>query len=457
MTAKIRKNKCDDASGHIMTTIKDKLISVFTDTYTPDSIDMVNRTFNGSPFSNKKIPGKNAGWVTYSSSPVIMISSFFGLPNRCAPGTKPSWLTIAKNLIGWQDNKSLPRSIFNALLSPLALTWNLAAAIFKTAVNTAKLATEFLPSLLLTFLTHQNNDESQHDKDLRLKPAILKTLEATAHILLFAGKALTSPINNIRRAWKLGTVLAGKSVSGKILGGSLALLSAGITIVAYSFALPLVISVVGPAIISKMSVSLGQFAAPAMNVLSAAVSWIGSQVVMPVFGQVFVSLGMSVSPVIAGAVTLGTFGLTSLGTALDRLISPFKEWWSHSAKRVVNKATTIAAQPSISAYASPQPMRLIPTHSTLRNQLPRHHVTHTTSTLASRGIDRIKEKPAETIAYPFETESFIGSRAAFFSTNSSLSTPNAVEADNKMTNANHSTDPNVSRQTTIGFKVTNWG
>lgn len=409
-----------------MAKFKDKLLLVFTAVYTPDSLDLIEKKFNDMPVRQHRGQRNKHEWVAYATNPITLASSFFGLPNRCENGVTPSWSNIAKNLFGWQDNKSTARSIFNFLLSPFALAWNLATAAIKTIINIAKLFTEFTPLLLAALcssLIDYTNKEAEDACTGVLSPGKLFLQRATKcmnvffNALLFIGRALTSPLNSIRKAWYTGQELAGTGIGGKLLGGSLALLSASITIVAYSFALPLVISATAPAIISKISVSLSQFAGPVMNTLSAALSWIGSQVVMPVLGQAFASLGVSVSPAFAGAVTLGTFAMTTLGTALDRVISPFKEWWNRSAKRVASTPSNNASAPEKNnSNANPQGIRFIPTHTNLQKKLPYSSKTDSSAYTSSHIIRRNRKKPTLTIDYPFETESFAGAKSAFFPT-----------------------------------------
>lgn len=328
--------------------LRNMLLSALTRTYPPDGWDPIELTYNGK--TKKKWGIKSIDVNDYLSNPVTFISSFFGLPNACLDKEKPSWLNVLKKTAGWQDNKSLGRSIFNGVKAPIVFLINIAFALLTTALNIIKIFTELLPRLAIVGCEIARRRARKNSFLYYLATAGMYFFKG----LYFIGRAITSPANNIRASWKAGhelaTAIAGEgrmgTVLGAVLGGLLAAISLAITATTYTLAFPFAIKM--------LPTALGQVVTAAINVLSTPLSFLGTHVIMPVFGHAFnflapifgsfmPGLAAAISPAeaaVGAAVGLTLPALSSLVSYY--VINPITRWWNTSAKKQESAPTSDA-------------------------------------------------------------------------------------------------------------------
>lgn len=130
--------------------------------------------------------------LNYLAQPLVMISSFLGLPNNRRLYKKLSFLDILKNMIGWSVDherndqhvtagdvlKAIPFFLFFVTLSLIRIVFNI-----------AKLVTEFLPALI---------EENCRLLGARYRDSRLDTIATAVYLffnfLHFLGRAVTSPV-----------------------------------------------------------------------------------------------------------------------------------------------------------------------------------------------------------------------------------------------------------------------
>ena len=277
-------------------------------------------------------------YTSNQNDPITLITSFMGLPNQCFEA-KQSWSNIGKNLIGWQDNKTDGRILFNILKMPVTLPVNLLVAFFKTGINCLRIVTEFAPGLLLRSIgTLQSKlwdiQWDEKNKCTYEYNPILSALSKIFRLFLLVGQALTSPIDGIRSSWEWGKYMGGEGWGGTLLGGTLALISMSLTITAYSILLPLAIQTLGPLLLSKMPAFIIQGATTVVNALSPAMAVVGN-FIMPVFGKLLALVGVTTYPGAAvGAAMVGATSLTTIGPVVTKGLDEFSNWWAKGAKKL---------------------------------------------------------------------------------------------------------------------------
>ncbi|STX29576.1 Uncharacterised protein [Legionella beliardensis] len=353
----------------VMVTWKEVILASFVKVYPPDGFDPISVQFNGRPLlldellpliaqerqemkpaythfhltDEEQAQGEQKQFKEkYYDSPITHVTTFLGLPNQCPTGVSQSWSNIAKNFIGWQDNKTTGRMAYNIAKMPLVVPWNLTMAVLKTALNIVKLGTEFLPRAIADSCSKGRRYASDKLKGKNLSTgakvgygalyglAILGQI--VSECVYFAGQALTSPIKGVRSAWKLGEKIAGKGIGGKLLGGVLATLSIAVTVTAYAFLWPLAVKTLGPVILSKMPTVISHAINVVVNAISPLMSTVGNYL-MPIFGKAFSAMGMTVAPAAVGAAAVAGAALTTVGTTISRFVfDPLKNWWNKSAR-----------------------------------------------------------------------------------------------------------------------------
>lgn len=258
--------------------------TTFMEVFAPDGYDHIYHQH--TPLSSHYLTHH------YRTHPVILISTFFGLPNDCPPGEIPTWGRIVRNLLGLQDNKSDARNAFNEIVSPLVLLKNLTIAAFKTSQNILKLFTEFLPPVAARMFFDIGEFAGRisillplgfaefllSDSRINFFPIarLLRNLWNLTKILLgvvipislflafgalsaayfiacgvsyaaqFVGRAITSPIDSVRAAWYYCVTPGERATYTRmILGAVFVLASATVTTLAYSLLFPLMLPYLG--------------------------------------------------------------------------------------------------------------------------------------------------------------------------------------------------------------------
>lgn len=279
---------------------------------------------------------------------ISRLTAFSGMKNRVGKNKSQSWLNIAKNLIGWQDDASPRRKKFNIVKAPFALVWNILSALTKQVKNIARLATEYLPYLLYRYCMFGMEYAALHLewKSITTAPqklgyGLLYGLALTGRILFgtvfFIGQAVTSPAKNVKTSWKAGHDLAdrlfdqkhekARKVIGHLAGGIFAVLSLATTIAVYTFAMPLVIKMIGSLVVSKMPGFLSSTFQTISNGLSNAFGAVGNAVSLPIFGKIYSALGVAVSPGASGWALIGSTISTTLGLAKDKISERVQAKW----------------------------------------------------------------------------------------------------------------------------------
>ncbi len=193
------------------------IISTYTLVYPPDGLDQITRELN-----NEKISLDTKRTNAFLYHPLTLITSFLGLPN----GNPTLYKNEAKvqsignlfwRFLSWDDED--PR-VINVLRAPFAASFHLLLIVPKLVVNIAKLVTEFVPTLGVQIFqiaaqATKAKLDAQRDEDQSHKsyPKIIgwgalygaaKTMEFAFGVVNFVGRAITSPVPNIRGAWLSG-------------------------------------------------------------------------------------------------------------------------------------------------------------------------------------------------------------------------------------------------------------
>ncbi len=193
----------------------------FDKAFPADGVDKVYKMHEGVRVHWKKVPTTDKGCdlENYRSHWATRLASFFGLPTRRLndEDTSYSLANLFYNLMSWRDKTARWKNFLRSFLLPI----NLIVIPFKFALNVVKLVTEFLPDAFRGFFdltakkaasvaklakTSRRSGESGISfkwlffSGLSYGLVGLRKLSFLAHYL---GEALTSPIDHVRRAWKI--------------------------------------------------------------------------------------------------------------------------------------------------------------------------------------------------------------------------------------------------------------
>jgi len=398
--------------------VKEQIRSQLYEIYPADSVDYINQT----------IRGQNPGFAHSRKnieSPLTLISSFLGLPNRplgIPDGDKQTFLNLLRNFVGWQPKTSKTRLFFYALfITPL----NIITTPLKFALNIAKLATEVLPMALHKLLPYLGTHvvsagkwmdakgntvldigtwlsqwHQEPDRGMLAKLAglagwvIAKTVGllmcassfplkglgflagATVyplHFLHFIGRSITSPIDSIR------DTLATK---GNLYAGLHSLL----IMVIYAVGFPLLAKGLSATVIPYLSTHLPSGIVSAVNSIANAVAplltKIGSYSLPVIISKAASFLHLPgfaatlASPVINGLATIaGMVAVTSV--AVNDKVNSFREFW-HKQRSPVEEEDSLLAddeEDEVELYKGHNPWRRLGP-SVTPNLKPVQQVTH---------------------------------------------------------------------------------
>lgn len=295
-----------------------------TNAYPFEGLDLANKTFNG-----KKITQNNKSFSYQSRHFAPRIFAFLGLSNTIddksikttfySSGSVSAWdwfKQILKSLSGWSDQQLL---LFNIPRAIVLFPIKVILILPKIALNTLKLATEFLPYLLsLSTLVGiaKLNAVLKSEKSVLIEKILAVITIAVLFILHFAfklihlvGRSITSPWLSIKTAFKAGQDIGG--IAGDLVSALLVAVSALITLAAYLIALPLALKFIATQIPAAATASvnfLAPYLAPIGNVLG------------PFFAPLFTSIGITTGTTL----TTASMSLASITTALTVLSVPFK-------------------------------------------------------------------------------------------------------------------------------------
>lgn len=322
-------------------------------------IDMLKIIYLGTfphdgydPVTNKQ-NGKTASSESYIFHPLTIITSLLGIPNRDLDGINEQSIgNIAKNIIGWEDNVSLIRKIFNTVKIIPTTAWNLCVSIIRFTTNMAKLVTEFIPGFIAIYAKFAAYNIYQAiPGSAAQKPAssylwhqikrvafwsLYLSLEGThyaADLALIIGRAITSPHKSVRVGWRRGLETAGDNWMGWLIGGALATASIAITVLMYALILPIAekyaIALIVPHLPAAAMLVINHTIAFTFPVLSK----IGATIFMPIVKPVFHALDITVSPAIVTMSAFAGIAITTIGTVTSKLIDDFKNWWFNCGKQ----------------------------------------------------------------------------------------------------------------------------
>lgn len=143
------------------------------------------------------------------------LSSFIGLPNRIYDQREgQSTENLLRNFLGAQKNTTQTKLNINLILSPFFFYFNLIKLPFALFSNIVKLVTEALPLLLIELcnkglerVTSTITESNHYAFVLLLGFLALHLARIAGYALLFLGRAMTSPINNIKDVWAIRDIL----------------------------------------------------------------------------------------------------------------------------------------------------------------------------------------------------------------------------------------------------------
>jgi hypothetical protein len=351
-------------------------------TYPADGVDNISEELNGSKDDYATPDGK-----AFINDPLTQLTSLLGLPNRqLKANQRQSWLNVAKNFIGWQEDVSTNGAILNAILmTPL----NLIATPLKFAGNFLKLGTEVVPYTLSMLLSNYAI------KSLKLGLNTMLTIEEDqgrlktfANILLGIGimivggalflsgaviknlyhvlRAASSPIESVRIAWATGNASGGKL--GLALGSLYVAASIAATLacyviffhVAFKVLAPIITSVLPKVITSSISV-VAKALTPALTAIGNVTAPVVSYMVKAFTMHAVSSLGAITSMrALVGLSAVIAIATTTIGAGIDRAVAKFKLWW-HGQPRVAPSADIT---PLLSSESSQQESSLSPPAAT---------------------------------------------------------------------------------------------
>lgn len=294
--------------------------SAFSKVYWPDSYDGASNRFNYQPIEdiNKRFFGdsklaheeNNSSIKHYRRHFLILLTTFFGLPNRFELDESITLAKIGKNLQGLQEGKNDQRTEFNnnILVRIYSVVKSILFAAFITAQNTLKLATEFLPALIAEIffaiarpifrlckqtLTAKWTLSNLLMVTCLLAPLFISTLIFTvAKTIQLAGRTITSPINSVRSAWfsshTINHFLADRvsdhpamKLLGYAAGLILSLMSIAATTSVYMILFPLLVNMtpmlhihihyVGSNFLWPLLMKMGIFMEPALETVAAII------------------------------------------------------------------------------------------------------------------------------------------------------------------------------------------
>jgi hypothetical protein len=312
--------------------------------YSADSMTGQN-TFNYKkidyPASDLQAKNQQEYMRLYLLHPLTMAAAFLGWPNQCEFGVRPSFTNLLRNFLGWEKYKSFNREMINYALTPLSFTINLAALLLTLPLSILKFVTEFLPLLAATGWQQAANaalfasreaacrNERAKARGYRFLYLVSGVLRLICEGFYCLGRTVTSPIKSASAGWTFCQTFRKqpdesrfKKAARYLAGAALFLLSTAITVTAYAFLFMFFWNVL-PAV----SVELPEFAIGVSKVLTDIFNMIGAYVVMPALGQFAGMIGVTLSPVIAGAAVLTGTGLTTAGKAAGEVVDTVRSVW----------------------------------------------------------------------------------------------------------------------------------
>jgi hypothetical protein len=384
--------------------------------YPADGLDPIEKTVNGIKISSNgiKISSlnkpkannflENINLLSYQSFNLFqLLLSFLGVPNalhghqiEASSLTQGDYVVpggtlfkqILKNLAGWSEKQS---PLLNILKGIILFPINVALIPIKLVLNIIRLATEALPYLieistmvgmakLLNYI-HENKSNSLFGKAAAaVGIAALATLHGIFKVLHVLGRAITSPYDSVRLAFKAGEDIGG--ILGKVAIFVFVFFSLAITAAAYIVLFPLLINL----IVAQAPIA----AATAANFLSPYLAPVGSalaNLLIPALSSIGITLSASFASV--------ALGVTTLAASAALLVAPFKlflNWFSEGLDEISGVLGKIKANKDIKPEDVPEQLLSIPTGvmEKMENANPIKDTHISNSSLSSGGGSSLK-------------------------------------------------------------------
>jgi hypothetical protein len=217
--------------------------------------------------------GDTAEYVSTELSLGMGLAMFFGLPNRSElfvflesdsdnfSGTsqtitpKLTWRQVIRNYFGgWNAKGNITWNLLSLFVKvPLILPIKLVGTLLKILLNTVKIFTEFLPSVIQNtagpiasiFTEGANRNLSLKNGHpifgliLGLIALPLLALHTVARVFSLVGRAITSPEKSARMAWAFGRTL--DSTAGYVMATLGAAMSVALSVALWTILLPMIV------------------------------------------------------------------------------------------------------------------------------------------------------------------------------------------------------------------------
>ena len=294
----------------------------FLETYSFDGYDASRDMVNGDPVvkvlrPHSVLPTPARG---YAFSLRTMLTSYFGVADRMRKNGKSTGRNIAEDFFFWPAaDAPLPQKIFQwlAAISLIPAVANLLSMILTTLVHTLMLATEFLPLALKNYF-YAKFEASKRDHDDGNKAWLY--LGRAFAVLHFIGRAITSPITNIRMIFKDENRKMSFGLKALLVG-----LSSLITIAAYTILLPLGVKLAVTNILPYLPTVLQYLPTAAQTIItqllsSNVFSWL-KPVADFIMGPALLADVLGLSPLLATLGTLIGAAATLIGTPVNIVLN----------------------------------------------------------------------------------------------------------------------------------------
>jgi hypothetical protein len=341
------------------------LVPVFYKVFPCDSHVIDSEYFNyewigyANPRTHEVLPRKHKNRMMtsikkYYLHPLTMAASFLGLPNWCELGETPSAESLFRNFLGFEQHKTRGRNAVNLLLILFSVAKNLILFALSTPYNLIRLFTEFLPAAIaqgfksLAEIAAEKSAQEKISLWQKRGYVALKFFSLSLSLLFdgifVLGRAVTSPIKSIEAAFDFGRYFRkGKNESRfqqglRVFAGMvLVLLSAGLTVTAYTLLFPLIFNAL-PVIGLDLPAYLSSFLDVALPILAD----IGGAVVMPILGEFALLIGLT--PVMAGFTLMAGILIATAGVMLSEALDLLKELWRVTCYRKETEEAVVLMQ-----------------------------------------------------------------------------------------------------------------
>lgn len=272
------------------------------------------------------------------------LTSFIGFPNRFYDQHAPqSFSNLLKNFIGYQDNVSVGKKIVNVIVIPITTVLNLINLPFKFLLNIVKIFTEFLPlwvaiaqkDLRKELSTRVSDNFSLRDVGLLTLMGLTVLVERISRLILFVGRAITSPINNILDA--ADDYQRTQTIAGTILNLFKMGLSVTFTFLAYTLLFPLMVKPLMGMVTQFLATHLPSGVVSAIKMAGEFFSAAGKHFFTPAASFIAEILSFNSANLFAFTAGLnqalvGFFGLVGvvvpfLGPIINFAIKELDNWW----------------------------------------------------------------------------------------------------------------------------------